>query len=239
MHFFDEEDIVTYEDLDCTITFYPETPTKIRQINRQRNYIARSWEKSKCFPSNDRYNCFIDKQHNSNTFLNLYSFWDMIPAALMSLNHTFDRSSMSNQYPQPTTHQPRTDSYPVFSSLRRMDSQRKDWVSTLNSFNEITYQTDDWTKQLLRLKSWVISGYPERWMEFRRLWWTVIVFKCSHLFHFFDFFCLLVQYFLFFFSKIYFFCSFWWRRVRSKTSAITSMYFNNPLGSRSFNLAIT
>ena len=33
---------------------------------------------------------------------------------------------MSNQYPQPTTHQPRTDSYPVFSSsLRRMDNQGK------------------------------------------------------------------------------------------------------------------
>ena len=32
---------------------------------------------------------------------------------------------MSNQYPQPTTYQPRTDSYPVFSSLRRKDSQRK------------------------------------------------------------------------------------------------------------------
>ena len=49
----------------------------------------------------------------------------MVPAALMSLYHTNDRYSMSNQYPQPTTHQPRTDSYPVFSSLRRMDSQRK------------------------------------------------------------------------------------------------------------------
>ena len=32
---------------------------------------------------------------------------------------------MSNQYPQPTTHQPRTDSYPVTSPLRRMDSKRK------------------------------------------------------------------------------------------------------------------
>ena len=49
----------------------------------------------------------------------------MVPAALMSLSHTNDRCSMSNQYPQPTTHQPRTDSYPVTSSLRRMDSQRK------------------------------------------------------------------------------------------------------------------
>ena len=32
---------------------------------------------------------------------------------------------MSNKNTQPTTHQPKTDSCPVFSSLRRMDSQRK------------------------------------------------------------------------------------------------------------------
>ena len=29
VHFIDEEDIVTYEDFDCGITFYPETATKI------------------------------------------------------------------------------------------------------------------------------------------------------------------------------------------------------------------
>ena len=75
--------------------------------------------------THDRHNCFIDEQHNSNIFLNPYNLLDMVPAALLSLNHTYDRYSMSNQYPQPTTHQPRTDSYPVFSSLRRMDSQRK------------------------------------------------------------------------------------------------------------------
>ena len=33
VHFIDEENIVNYEDLDCGITFYPETPTKIKQIN--------------------------------------------------------------------------------------------------------------------------------------------------------------------------------------------------------------
>ena len=32
---------------------------------------------------------------------------------------------MFNQYFQPTTHQPRTDSYPVFNSLRTMSSKRK------------------------------------------------------------------------------------------------------------------
>ena len=125
VHFIDEEDIVTYEDFACGITFYQETPKEIREINRERIYISRSCEKTKCVPINDWHNCFIDEQHNSNIFLNPYNLWDMVPAALMSLNHTNDRYSMSNQYPQPTTHQPRTDSYPVFSSLRRMDSQRK------------------------------------------------------------------------------------------------------------------
>ena len=32
---------------------------------------------------------------------------------------------MSNQCPQPTNHQPRRDSYPVSSSLRMTDSQKK------------------------------------------------------------------------------------------------------------------
>ena len=33
VHFIDEENIVTYVDFDCGITFFPEIPTKIRQIN--------------------------------------------------------------------------------------------------------------------------------------------------------------------------------------------------------------
>ena len=49
----------------------------------------------------------------------------MVPVALMSLNHTNDTYSMFNQYPQLTTQQPRTGSYPVFSSLRTMESKRK------------------------------------------------------------------------------------------------------------------
>ena len=49
----------------------------------------------------------------------------MVPVDLMSLNHSNDGYSMSIQYPQTTTQQPRTISYPVLSSLRSMDSQRK------------------------------------------------------------------------------------------------------------------
>ena len=73
VHFIEEEDIVTYKDFDCGITFYPGTPTKIRHINRERNYISSSRENSKCIPSNDRHNFFIDEQHNSNIFLNPYN----------------------------------------------------------------------------------------------------------------------------------------------------------------------
>ncbi len=125
VHFIDEENIVTYVDFDCSITFLPETPTKIRQITRERNYISRFCEKPQSNPSNDQHVCPIDEQHSSNIFLTPYILWEMSPAALTSLNHNNDRYSVSNQYPQPTTHQPRTDSYPVFSSLRTMNSKRR------------------------------------------------------------------------------------------------------------------
>ncbi len=125
LHFVDEENMVAYVDFDCGITFLPETPTKIRQINRERNYNSISCEKPQCIPSNDQHTCFVDEQHSSNIFLNPYNLWDMVPAAPMSLSHTNDTYSMLNQYPQPTTQQSRADSDPVFSSLRTMISKRK------------------------------------------------------------------------------------------------------------------
>ena len=124
VQFIAEGDIVTYKNSDCGITLYLETHTRTGQINQERKYISTSCENSKCIPSNDRHICFLDEQHNSNIFHNAYILWDMVPAALMSLNHTNDSYSISNQYLEPTTHQPRTDSYPVFSSLRKMESQR-------------------------------------------------------------------------------------------------------------------
>ena len=84
----------------------------------------------------------------------------------------------------------------------------RDCASVLHFFNEFTYQTNEWTKQLLRLKSWVISGNPDQWMEFRRLWWTVVVFKCSYLLQLFDFYCLLVQYLFFIWNFTFLFLFF-------------------------------
>ena len=40
VHFIDEENMVTCVDFDCGLTFFPETPTKIRQINRTENRIT-------------------------------------------------------------------------------------------------------------------------------------------------------------------------------------------------------
>ena len=125
VHFIDEENLVTYVKFDCGITFLPETPTKIRQINRQRNYISRSCEKPQCIPSNDQHTCLVDKQHSCNIFLNPYNLRGMVPAAPMWLSHTNDTYSTFNQYPQPTTQQPRADSYPLFSLLRMMNSKSK------------------------------------------------------------------------------------------------------------------
>ena len=116
VHFIDES-IITYVDFDCGFTFLPETPTKIRQIIRERNYISRSFEKLQYIPSNDQHVCLLYEHHSSNIYLTPHILWDMSPAALTSLTHKNDRYSISNQYPQPTTHQPRTDSNPVFSSL--------------------------------------------------------------------------------------------------------------------------
>ena len=98
----DEENIVFYVDFDCGITFYPEIPTKFRQINHQRIYFSKSGGKPKCFPNNGQHNCAIAKQHTSNILVNPYHLGEMVPAALKLRNYTNDWDSLSNQYPQPT-----------------------------------------------------------------------------------------------------------------------------------------
>ena len=107
------------------ITFYPETPTKIRQLNWELNYFPRSCEKFKCIASKNQHNCPFYLQQTSKIFLNPFILWDMIPAVFMSLLLTIDRDSVSNQYPQPTTQQPKRVSYHVFSSMRTIHSERK------------------------------------------------------------------------------------------------------------------
>ena len=185
VHFIDEKNLVTYVDFDCGITFFPETPTKIREINRERNYSSRFCEKPQCLIM---HTCFVDEQHSSNIFLNPHNLWTWFQQLLCHsaklMIHTLCLIITLNQELNnlEQTH--------IRCSLHeRWTVKGRDCASALLSFKEITYRTDEWTKQLLRLKSWVISGSPEQWMEFHRLWWTLIVFKCSYLFHLFDFYC--------------------------------------------------
>ena len=204
VHFIDEENMVTYVDFDCGITFFPETPTKLQKSDRAA-------ENGITFP---------DPVKNLNGFpatinipillmssIALISFWtrtiygtwfqQLLCHSATIMIHTLCSISTLNQQLNnlEQTH--------IRCSLHceRWTVKGRDCASALDSFKEITYRTDEWTKQLLRLKSWVISGNPEQWMEFHRLWWTVIVFKYSYLLQMFDFFCLLVQYLFFFFWK--------------------------------------
>ena len=113
----------------------------------------------------------------------------------------------------------------------RRTVKEKDCPSPLLPFKEITYRMDEWTKQLPRLEIWVNSGNPEQWTDFRQLWWTAIVFKCSYLFQLFDFYCLLVHY-MFLFGRFTVFVLFPWSVwIRSKSLSTTSMQGNTPLGS--------
>ena len=65
----------------------------------------------------------------------------------MPLNHTSDTYSIFSQYPQITTNQQsRTDSSPVFSSLRTMDTERRDCASALHSFKK-NYSQDGRVKE--------------------------------------------------------------------------------------------
>ena len=70
VNFIVEKNIVTYVDFDCGFTFYPETTTKIRHINRERNCFSGACEKPKWIASNDQHDCCIIEQHSSNFFLN-------------------------------------------------------------------------------------------------------------------------------------------------------------------------
>ena len=49
--FNDEENIVSYIDFDCGITFYPEAPKKVGRANGETRSTSRSCEKSQCIPS--------------------------------------------------------------------------------------------------------------------------------------------------------------------------------------------
>ena len=93
----------------------------------------------------------------------------MVLEVLMSLNHTNDRYSLSNQYPQPTTHQPRTDPYPVFSSMRMTDSKRKGLCVSFAFFQRKYLPDGRVNGTVATVEELNDLWNPEQWMEFRLL----------------------------------------------------------------------
>ena len=185
INFIDEENMVTNVDFDCGITFLPENPTKIRQINRERNYISSipvllmSSIALISFWTRTIYGTWFQQLlcHSATRMIHTLRSISTLKQKLNNLERTHIRCSLH---------------------CERWTVKGRDCASALHSSKEVTYRTDEWTKQLLKLKNWVICGSPEQWMELHCLWWTVIVFKCSYLFHLLDFYCLLVQFLLFF-----------------------------------------
>ena len=149
---------------------------------RRMENISRSCGKPKYISKNDHHNCSTDDEHLSNVSLNPYILSDMDAADVMPLKHTTYEYSMTNEYPQTTTHQPRTDSIPVFSSLHRIDSKRKGLRQFFAFLQKNHSPNGQVNETVVRLTSWVIFGSPEQWIEFHRLWWIVNVFMCNNMF---------------------------------------------------------
>ena len=109
VHFFDEENIVTYVDFDCGFTLYPEAPRIVEHINRELKNISQLCENPKYIPSNDQRSRCFDEEQISNVFMEPYDIWDVDPATPLLINLTPARDPMTTQYLQTSTCQPKTD----------------------------------------------------------------------------------------------------------------------------------
>ena len=103
LHFIDKENMVTYADFDCGITFSLKLLQKSDRSTENGITIPCPVKNPNAFPATINIPVLFDEQHSSITFLNPYNLWDMVPAAPMSLSHTNDTYFMFNQHPQPTT----------------------------------------------------------------------------------------------------------------------------------------
>ena len=117
--------------------------------------------------------------------------------------------------------------YPLPSSKGPLDSERKGLRYSFTFFRKYFHrQTNEWTKQLIRLENWVIVGSPEQSMEsyvcIDRLLYLII----SFCFSFFSSICCLgeVSGFCFFwtFVSLYLFL----KNLRKKNSSTTTRWSN-------------
>ena len=96
VQFTTEPNVVTFIHFVRGTTLYPQNPTKLEHNDWVLETISRSCENFRCVQSKDQQNCFIDKEHSFELFLEPYSLRDLGPVDPFSLNHTFDRNFMRN-----------------------------------------------------------------------------------------------------------------------------------------------
>ena len=174
-HFIFKEKIVTYEDFDCSITFTLKLLKRSDWSIENGNTIPDLAKKPSAFPATMNISVVLTSS------MALISFWthtifetwvqQLLFHSTTLIIHTLCPVSIFNQQ---LTNLEQTQIRFSFH-CERWTVKGRDCASALLSFKEITYRMDEWTKQLLRLKSWVLSGNPEQWMDLRRLWWTVFV----------------------------------------------------------------
>ena len=127
----------------------------------------------------------------------------------MSLNHTNDWYFITHQYHQPAIQQPRTDSFPVFFSLRTIDRKRKGLRVNFAFFQRNSLPDGRVSKTVATVEELSDLWKPRSMDKIPLLVMNSnYFFNCSCLFHLFDFYCLLVQYLLFFRNFTFFFSFF-------------------------------
>ena len=182
VHFIDEENMMTSVDFECGIKFFRETPTKIRQINRERNYKSRSRENFQYVPGSINIPVLLMNSIARIPFWarTYYGTWfqQLLCYSTTQIIHTLCSISILNQQLN-NLEQTLIRCSP---HCERWTVKRRDCASNLHSFKQSTEGTDERMKQLLRLRSWVISGSPEQCMKFHRLWWILYLIKGSNFF---------------------------------------------------------
>ena len=67
----------------------------------------------------------LEQLNNGDLFLNPYAVWDISPTTPITLNNTKGTDRMVIEYEQASSHGPRLDLHPLFSSIRKPNSRRK------------------------------------------------------------------------------------------------------------------
>ena len=72
----------------------------MKHINSERNAKSTSWKNPKCIAKNYQPKIFNDEEHIFDMFLDLHDFWNMDPAAFLSLSPTPDEDHITIEVPQ-------------------------------------------------------------------------------------------------------------------------------------------